>query len=46
MFFWRLIIGLAALFLVTVMTAMFGIGGFFFTVALLVIIAWARAAKE
>jgi len=37
----RLIIGLFCLFLLTVMTAVFGVGGFFFTVALFAVVAWA-----
>lgn len=37
----RLILGLVALFLLTFMTIAFGIGGFFFTVGLFVVIFFA-----
>jgi hypothetical protein len=39
--FFRLIIGLAALFFITIMTAVFGIGGFLFTLGLFGVIFWA-----
>jgi hypothetical protein len=37
----KLILGLIALFLITIMTAVFGIGGFFFTLGLFAVIAYA-----
>lgn len=39
----KLILGLAALFFVTIMTSVFGIGGFFFTLGLFAVIVWAFA---
>ncbi len=43
MIFVRLILGLAALLLLTFMTAVFGIGGFLFTAGLFAVIFWAFA---
>jgi hypothetical protein len=39
----RLILGLVALFLLTIMTAVFGIGGFFFTVGFFAVLFYAFA---
>ena len=41
--FIKLILGLAALFFITIMSAVFGIGGFFFTLGLFAVIFWAFA---
>jgi hypothetical protein len=41
--FIKLVVGLAALFFITIMTAVFGIGGFFFTLGLYAVIFWAFA---
>ena len=41
--FGKLILGLAALFFITIMTAAFGFGGFFFTLGLFAVIVWAFA---
>ena len=41
--FIRLVLGLVALLLITVMTAVFGIGGFFFTLGLYAVLLFAFA---
>ena len=41
--FIRLILGLVALLLITFMSMVFGIGGFFFTAGLFAVILWAFA---
>jgi hypothetical protein len=41
--FIRLVIGLAALFFITIMSAIFGVGGFLFTVGLYAVIYFAFA---
>jgi hypothetical protein len=41
MAFIRLIIGLFALLFITAMTAVFGFGGFFFTLGLFAVVFWA-----
>lgn len=41
--FGKLILGLVALFFITIMTAVFGIGGFFFTLGLYAVIFYAFA---
>jgi len=43
MAFINLIVGLFALLFITFMTAVFGIGGFFFTLGLFAVILWAFA---
>jgi hypothetical protein len=42
--FGRLVIGIVGLLLAAFMTAMFGIGGLFFTLGLFVVIVWAFSA--
>lgn len=41
MWFIKLVVGLFALILITFMTMVFGIGGFFFTLGLGAVIVWA-----
>jgi hypothetical protein len=41
MWFIKLVLGLVALFFITFMTMVFGIGGFFFTLGLGAVIVWA-----
>jgi hypothetical protein len=41
--FIRLILGLVALLFTTIMSAVFGIGGFLFTLGLFAVIVWALA---
>jgi hypothetical protein len=41
--FIRLVLGLLALFFITIMTAVFGVGGFFFTLGLYAVIFFAFA---
>ncbi len=43
--FIRLVLGIIALLLITVMTGVFGIGGLFFTLGLYLVIFWAFAGR-
>jgi hypothetical protein len=43
--FIRLVVGIVALLSITFMTMCFGIGGFFFTAGLFVVIIWAFMAR-
>ena len=41
----RLIFGLLGLFLLTIMSGLFGIGGFLFTIGFFAVVVWAVSAR-